>query len=165
MRLLTCTGCKFAGDCDHARHMRASLKLMGIRSVKFACAKREDLYAPGQAVVFQTWVTTDDEYRPSVEVYYPGYALGHKGTRVFGFIAPGTPDTSGHHPFEPRAAGYVKIPLSRVRPDPTRENGDARQCGWCARHPGLGAGCGVDLNYTPRGKCLAGKERHTAQGG
>ena len=157
MRLLTCNGCKFSGDCDHARHLRTSLKLFGIRSLKFACAKRENVFAPGQPVIFQTWTTEDDgdDDRRRVEVTYPGYVIEQMGGKVFGFIEPGTADAGGEeYPFEPKAGGYVKMPLSRVRADSKREPGDARRCGWCSSHPGVGAGCGYDPAYTPRGVCL-----------
>lgn len=157
MRLLTCHGCKFSGDCDHARHLRTTLKGYGIRSIKFACAKREDVFAPGQPVIFQTWTSdeADDENRP-VEVRYQGYAIEQRGSRVFGFITPNTHDRGGEvYAFEPRGNGYVKIPLSRVRADDSRPMGDVRQCDWCANHPGVGAPCNIDPDYTPRGKCLA----------
>lgn len=158
MKLNTCTGCRFARNCDHASFLRKSLKGYGIRSIKFACAKRDDVFSPGQPVFFQTWITDGDgEFGQRVKVVFQGYAIEQRGGRVFGFIKPNTLDTDELYEFEAKSNGYVNIPLARVKYDKSRPNGDVRLCRWCGSHPGIGARCGIDLNYTPRGECLSQK--------
>jgi hypothetical protein len=160
MRLMTCTGCKLAGNCGHAAFLRKALRGYGIRSMKFACALREEIFRPGQAALFTTFVSDeDDEYRRSVtEVTYPGYVLKQMGSKVLGYIKPGAGEVSGEEiPFEPKANGFVKMPLSRVKPDDQRDDADVTACRWCARHIGLGEACERDPHYTPLSQCRAGQ--------
>jgi hypothetical protein len=155
MKLMTCTGCKLGGKCEHADFLRRDLKGYGIRSMKFACARREDIYQPGQPVFFTIFVPYDDDERKSTAAKFPGHVIKQNGGKVFGFIAPGTPDIYGGFPFEARAGGYVKIPLARVTADEARPKGNVSVCRWCGNHPAVGAQCGKDPNYTPPGMCIA----------
>jgi hypothetical protein len=160
MRLLTCTGCKFAGSCDHAAQLRAALKGHGVRTIKFACAKRESVLSPGQAAIFTTFTTTDDGFRDGfgdrLEVSYPGVVIEQRGGKVWGFIKPGTPEHGGEeYPFEPKGNGYVKMPLARVRVDASRPSVPLKQCRWCASYYEIDGRCDRDRNYTPNGDCLA----------
>lgn len=158
MNLLTCTGCKHKGACDKAADMRAKLKGLGVRSLKFACPKREDIYQPGQPVVFTTYVSERDGSgwgRDVTAVVYKGYVIKQYGGKVFGFIKPDTRDETEGVPFQARSNGYVKIILARVQPDPTRPTVALKQCGWCGQYPGIGARCDKDPNCTPASGCLA----------
>lgn len=161
MRLLTCTGCVMNGACAHAPDLRAKLKGLGIRTVKFACKHRRDLFLPGHAVLFTTFITEewDGDYGGGSErtqVSYPGHVIKQMGSKVFGFIKPGVDDASGEGiPFEPKANGFVKMPISRVKLDERREPADVTECRWCSRFIALGHSCEKDQHYTPPGKCLA----------
>ncbi|MCV9940880.1 hypothetical protein OIU35_31405 [Boseaceae bacterium BT-24-1] len=158
MRFLTCTGCKFNGDCDLAAVKRADLKGHGIRTIKFACKRRADIFQPGQAALFTTFVSDEDEaHRGGVmEVTYPGHVIKQMGSKVFGFIKPGAEDTDGYGiPFEAKVRGYVKMPLTRVKTDGSRDAANVDSCKWCGQHVGLGDVCGKDPYYTPPSQCLA----------
>jgi len=162
MKLLTCTGCAIDRACTVQTDMRDKLKGLGIRSLKFACKHRVDLFQPGQPVLFTTFTTSDcesdyDGLAGRLTVVYPGHVIKQMGGKVFGFIKPETPDTSEGYPFEAKAGGYVKIPLSRVKTDNSRPVANAAACDWCNRHIGLGAICEKDPHYTPSSQCLADK--------
>lgn len=156
MHLNTCTGCKFKGDCDHAAHLRLALKGHGIRSVKFTCAKREPVFRPGDPAIFKTFISDpDEEHRGGVEeVAYAGVVIEQKGGKVIGFIKPGAPDIYGETPFEAKGNGYVKMPLTRVRPDPSREPVEIKTCRWCASNYAIDGRCDRDPNYTRTSDCL-----------
>lgn len=155
MHMNTCTGCKFKGDCDHAVHLRATLKGHGIRSIKFACAKREPVFRPGDPAIFTTYVTEDDPDDQAVEVRYPGIVIEQKGGIVIGFIKAGAEDLGGEEiPFSPRNNGYVKMPLRRVSPDPSRETVEIKKCHWCASNYAIDGRCDRDPNYTQTSDCL-----------
>lgn len=159
--MLTCTGCKFSGDCDHARHLRSALKGHGLRSIKFACAKRQPVFRPGDPAIFKTFVALDPEDR-AVEVSYPGFVIEQKAGRVIGFVKAGTDDLGGEgFPFEPRRNGYVKMPLARVRADESRAAVDLKKCRWCASFFALDGRCDRDPSYTPR-DCLAAQQQMEA---
>lgn len=154
MHMNTCTGCKFKGDCDHAAHLRLALKGHGIRSVKFSCAKREPVFRPGDPAVFSTTVSAGFEDM-AYSVTYPGVVIEQKGGKVLGFIKPWVEDLTGEGlPFEPRGNGYVKMPLTRVRPDPSREPVEIKTCRWCASNYAIDGRCDRDLNYTRTSDCL-----------
>lgn len=157
MKLLSCTGCKFAGsDCDQAAKMRGSLKGLGIRTVKFACSKRQNVLQPGQAAIFNTRVPLFGEGDETLVVGYPGHVIWQKAGKVFGFVKPGTLDTSESYPFEARSNGFVMMPLARVHADPSREPASVEHCRWCGSFPALGdTRCDYDPHYTRQDQCLA----------
>lgn len=158
MKLNTCTGCKFSpAECDHALHLREHLKGTGIRSVKFACAKRVEVFSGGQAAIFTTYIAdADDEYSNyRITVSYPGYVIKQVGSKVLGFIKPMTPDTSGEYPFDARGNGYVKMPLSRVHADAERPSVSLHLCTWCASYFEIDGRCERDPNYTRPESCRA----------
>lgn len=165
MRLLTCTGCKFSGDCDHARHLRSALKGHGLRSVKFACAKRENVLAAGQTAIFTTYISRCDDMDNYMAVSYPGIVIEQRGNKVLGFIRPGEMDTSRCYPFEPRGNGYVKMPLARVRADDSRPPVEMKKCRWCASFFALDGRCDRDPSYTPMRDCLAAQQQVEADRG
>ena len=158
MHLTTCTGCKFKGDCDHATHLRAALKGHGIRSIKFACAKRDPVFRPGDPAIFTTYTATGGDNDETTEVRYPGVVISQKGGKVFGFIRPGIDDLGGEGlPFIPRSSGYVKMPIARVRPDPSRSPTEIVTCPWCASNYSVDGICHRDPNYTRPDQCLKHK--------
>lgn len=165
MRLLTCTGCKFSGDCEHARYLRGALKGHGLRSVKFACARRENLFQPGQAAILTTYISTGDDMDNYMPVSYPGVVIEQIGGKVLGFIRPGEIDSTRCYPFEPRGNGYVKMPLARVRADESRAAVDLKKCRWCASFFALDGRCDRDPSYTPRDDCLAAQQQMEADRG
>lgn len=154
MHLNTCTGCKFKGDCGHAAHLRDTLKGHGIRSIKFACAKREPVFRPGDAAIFTTKVASDPNDMP-VLASFPGVVIEQKGSKVVGFVRPYVKDIGGEDfTFEPNGNGYVKMPLTRVRPDPSREPVEIKTCRWCASNYAIDGRCDRDPNYTRTTDCL-----------
>lgn len=150
----TCTGCRLKGECAHAEGLKAKIKGLGIRSMKFGCKLREDIFAPGQPVIFDTFANDDSE-EGWCKVRYKGRVIKQMGGKVFGYIKPGSGDLTVEWPFKAKANGYVKMPLARVRADDTRDVADARCCDWCQSYPGLGAECLKDPEHTPAEKCLA----------
>ena len=154
MHLTTCTGCVHKVGCGHAAHLRTALKGHGIRSVKFACAKRQPVFRPGDAAIFTTFVADDPEDR-AVEVRYPGVVIGQKGASVIGLIKAGANDLGGEgFPFSPRGNGYVKMPLTRVRPDPSREPVEIKTCRWCASNYAIDGRCDADPDNRFARDCL-----------
>jgi hypothetical protein len=157
MKTLTCNGCAFDGACERQKDKRAALRGLGITTVKFICKDRRDAFSPGQPVIFTTYVVDDDgEYRSgAIEVSYQGHCIKQFGLKVFGFIKPGTEDAGGEGiPFEAQKAGFVKMPMRRVKADDTRLYADLSYCDQCGAYAGLGQ-CFKDPHYTPRGKCAA----------
>lgn len=158
MKTLTCNGCAYDRACERQNEKRAALKGLGITTVKFICRDRADVFQPGAPVIFTTFVANEwDEGRGCIEVSYPGYCIQQYGLKVFGYITPGINDVGGEDiPFEPQKNGFVKMPLSRVKPDDTRVSADLSYCGWCGAYAGLGQ-CFKDPHYTPADACAAEK--------
>ena len=158
MKLLTCTGCKFSGECARARNMKDVLRGLGIFSLKFRCPQREDVFSPGQAAIFTTYISDSNDTGESTarNVHYQGRVIQQYGGKVVGFIAPSTPDESGDYPFEARCSGYVKMPLARVKPDDTRPAISLSCCRFCGSHFDLTGVCRGEPDYLPLvSMCLA----------
>lgn len=167
MKTLTCNGCAHDGACERQKDKRAALRGLGITTVKFICKERRDLFAPGQPVVFTTYVVDeDDEYRRgAMAVRYAGYAVQQKGAKVVGFIKPNAPDLDeAGYPFDTTGRGFVKMPIKRVAADSSREPIALSMCSWCGNYPELGL-CGKDPSWTPDGKCAAENMARTDEGG
>ena len=157
MKTVTCNGCVGDGACEIQKAKRAALRGLGITTVKFICKERRDLFAPGQPVIFTTYVVDeDDEYRRgSMAVRYAGYAIQQNGAKLVGFIKPGAPDADeAGYPFDTKGRGFVKMPIKRVAADPSRQPIALSMCSWCGDYPELGL-CGKDPSWTPDGKCAA----------
>ncbi|MFN6952495.1 MAG: hypothetical protein ACK4NE_07865 [Albidovulum sp.] len=167
MHLNTCTGCKFKGVCDHAAHLRAAIKGHGIRSVKFSCAEREPVFRPGDPAIFTTYISDpDEEHRCGVEeVSFAGVVIDQRGSKVIGFIKPDSRDIHGEVIFEAKGNGYVKMPIKRVRPDPSREPVEIKTCRWCASNYAIDGRCNRDTTYTPSTDCLKALAETPPQGG
>ncbi len=157
MRLLSCTGCISEGRCERALNLRESLQGMMIRTVKFGCPIREDRFKPGQPVIFTIKISRGDDEGGMNLVYFEGFAIEHKGSRLFGFIKPGSMSLDEEYSFEGTSNGYVKVPLARVRADASRQPVSAEACRWCNNHPQMGAACNKDPEHTGRNQCLAEK--------
>jgi hypothetical protein len=104
----TCVGCAFSGDCDKRRDMQASIKGLGITSLKFRCDKRRDEFQPGDAVWFEFVV--DGGYSPFRGEYvirrrFPGHVISQISKRVLGYVKPGVMCSEDRYPFEPMHGG------------------------------------------------------------
>ncbi|WP_428029766.1 hypothetical protein [Ancylobacter sp.] len=167
MKTLTCNGCAYDGACERQKDKRAALRGLGITTVKFICKERRDAFAPGQPVIFTTYVVDEDEaYRGgSMAVRYAGYAVQQKGAKLVGFIKPEEPDLDEEgFPFDTKGRGFVKMPIKRVAADPSREPIALSMCSWCGDYPALGL-CGKDPSWTPDSKCDAENMARADEGG
>lgn len=163
MKTVTCNGCAFDSACDIQKDRRAALRGMGITAVKFICRSRADVFHPGQAVIFITFVS-DEEGGGAHEVRYAGYAIRQMGTKLFGYIKPGAEEVSGDDmPFEARSGGFVKIPINRVKADNRRPTVDLTLCRQCGAYAIFGQ-CFKDPTFPPPpGSCEADNAKSKAQ--
>lgn len=151
MKTVTCNGCAFDGACGVQKDRRKALRGMGITAVKFICRDRADVFQPGQAVIFSTFISDEDEgYRGGVvEVSYAGYAIKQMGTKLFGYIKPDAEDVAGEGiPFEARSSGFVKMPIKRVKADNSRPSVDLSLCQHCGGYVNFGQ-CLKDPAWPP----------------
>jgi len=148
MKTVTCNGCAFDGACGLQKDRRTALRGMGITAVKFICRDRVDVFHPGQAVIFTTFVSNEEEGGVH-EVRYAGYAIQQMGTKLFGYIKPGAEEVSGDDiPFEAKSGGFVKIPIKRVKADDSRPTVDLALCRQCGAYANFGQ-CFKDPTWPP----------------
>lgn len=166
MKTVTCNGCAFDGACEDQKEKRAELRGLGLTSVKFICRSRANVFTPGQAVIFTTFISEEDEgYRGgAIEVSYAGYAIQQMGTKLFGYINPGAEEVSGEDiPFEARSGGFVKIPIKRVKADNSRPTVDLALCRQCGAYANFGQ-CFKDPTWPPPpGSCEAENAKSIVQ--
>lgn len=163
MKTVTCNGCAFDGACGVQKDRRKALRGMGITAVKFICRDRADVFYPGQAVIFTTFIS-DDEYLGGVaQVSYAGYAIKQMGIKLFGYIKPGSEDLSGEGiPFEARSGGFVKMPIKRVKADNSRPAVYLSLCRQCGGYVNFGQ-CLKDPTCPLPGSCAAENAKSSIQ--
>lgn len=147
----TCIACKLAAtDCEARRAFAAATRDLRITSVKWRCASRVPVFAPGdpcfaRTVPFQQG-HPDDEEPPKLE--FPAHVIAQVSvTRFIVFIDKGAlPIDDGYgeeFAFEPKGHGYCKIPLSRLRPRegekravcPKCQEIDGKHADYCGGNP------------------------------
>lgn len=109
----TCRNCAHEREpCQQRENVRASLKGLGMTSVKFRCPDREPRFRRGQRVSV-TWPVPDDSGydMPTLETW-PATVIRESGARFLVLID----DTDSDH--ETPATEYVKNPTLFARPAP-----------------------------------------------
>lgn len=153
----TCTGCAVdRSSCSTLTLIKRTIVGFRFTSVRHKCAFRIAQYILGTPV----WVKTcarrgppsDPDYGDGPPIFwYPGVFIEQKETKGIAFIHPGSLGEGGGEDerFETDGIGYVKVPLSRIRPRPegepmTRDN--LKPCRLCGDIPVL-SGCGQPPDY------------------
>lgn len=150
-RFSACTGCVSSPKtCDIARAMTAALRGFNISFVRHKCFGRAPLYRPGDAVLIRTraWQNAGQTAIPYEEreseppwCDFAGRYLEQNGRMAICFIAPKTVDTSNRFEFEPSNRGFVKVPFSRVKANPSVPQIDVALCDRCGEYYGLTGFC------------------------
>ena len=147
-----CTGCAVpTSECETLATLKAAIKGLHITAVRHRCVTRQPRFTPGQAVWIKTFACRDsaDEDGPPI-CWFPGIFVRQKESRAVAFIAPGALEedgTEGHdYAFETDGRGFVKVPLSRMRPRVFAARVPVEECPACGDIPTL-TGCGQTRDY------------------
>jgi hypothetical protein len=131
----TCIGCKKRSGCNHLKDIKDHIGGFGITSVKHRCPHRESLFLAGDPVIAETRVDYDFEDGDPPIAKFKGWFIAQSGTKGIVFIQPGETDLEQDMEFTQRSGGkgYVKILLTRIEADETRERMDIIECGECGQ--------------------------------
>ena len=163
----TCVGCaEQKTECPVREGFKAAIRGQGVTSLRHRCARRKDMFTPGQRVEVLTYsdLDWDWEYGPPPRVWFPAVIVSQSAARILVHIQPGTRDTTGEHEFCTKGNGYCKSRLGRVRPTQATDLVDMAHCDHCGAIPSLGDKCGghvtgiFDDDFGPAPKCIARKE-------
>lgn len=118
MMLRTCFGCIHHGNpCVERDALKASLRGLGVTSIKWKCRARKSQFEIGDPV----WVDTVESYQSQGEyderyrADFPGHVVRVMGGKALVYIRPGAPSDSGDYSFEAAGSGFCKIPFIRMR--------------------------------------------------
>lgn len=136
---LTCQGCISAKTkCEYRDAMRDRLKGLSVTSVKWKCAARAPLFAPGDPVWALTWA--GEEYfegERSID-NFPAVVIKMIGSKALVYIKPDVESCDLEYTFQPASKlsnGFCKITLSRLTP---REAPRESLCEHCQLPASLG---------------------------
>jgi hypothetical protein len=133
MTYRTCTGCVHSsGFCQAREDVKATVKGIGVTSLKWKCKWKRPVYQPGDAVFVET-IGYEPEGDEDVFIgSFPATVIQTKGSKLVCFIEPGVEDEIQGVPFEPKAHGngHVKVPMIRVT---KREGIRESVCEFCNR--------------------------------
>ena len=154
-RFSACTGCALSpATCFTGRRLRKALEGMFVSYVRHRCAERVPLYQPGAAVLirtrpYQALPPQDGVYIPSEEreaeppwCEFQGIFIRQRGRLAICYIAKGTQDLDCEWEFYPSTNGFLKIPMSRLKPLPNVPAIDLQECVRCGEYYALTKWCG-----------------------
>ena len=144
----TCIGCKNRGNCDHLKDIKDHIVGLGITSLKHRCPHREQLFLAGDPVIAETRVDYDFEDGEPPIAKFKGWFIAQSGTKGIVFIQPGSEDLEQGMEFTPRygGKGYVKILLSRIEADESRERMRIIECAQCGQRVSFVDECCCEAN-------------------
>lgn len=156
----TCIGCKSREDCPTKDALKASIKGLGLTSIKHRCKNRVEMFQKGDPVVVRTYSgysePSDSGYgNDAVHDDYPGYFIRQNAAKALVIVKPGTHghDYGESFPFLPKnASGYLSIPLSRIRANPEGERvsmDECQRCGEIVAIQGSNARCEENHGWEP----------------
>lgn len=150
--LHTCRTCALAPEpCASRDAIQASLQGLGVRSAKHRCVSFQPAYAPGAPVKVQVraYMSSSDRFdedSPAPLNWYRGRFIKFVGAKALAYVADGTQDEGGEDEPLETSTGFLKVPLSRLRPDV----GDAisvQECVQCGAIPTVGQRCQRDPQW------------------
>lgn len=155
MTYRTCIGCiSEKQPCQARDKLRATLKGLGVTSIKWKCRARWPRFEVGDPVWALTVANTSggevDDDGQALRDYFPAVAIRACGTKMLVRIEPGAAgrgDFGDGVKFDPTHSGYCKIPLSRIS---AREGEREQVCRYCEWPASKGHAPGYSCNPDPR---------------
>lgn len=148
--LHTCRTCAVASQpCAARDSINAALRGLGVRSAKHRCTSFQSAYAPGDPVKVQVraYMSSSDRFDPEERAaplnWYRGRFIKFVGPKALAYVANGTMDEGGEDEPLETSTGFMKVPLSRLRPD-VGEPISVKECVQCGSIPTLGQPCRRD---------------------
>lgn len=157
----TCKNCVLEREpCPRREAVKASIAGTGVTSVKFACAIRKPLYAPGDRVVSRWTVPDSDDYdERAQEEHWPATVIKEVGTMFQLKIddVRSENDTPAKGYFKNQSL-YVKARAGKLKPLDEPSQVVCDQCGRVGDDPVREGGCYVSGRVIPAW-CAAGKAK------
>jgi len=150
--LHTCRTCALSSKpCAAREAIQASLRGLGVRSAKHRCASFLPAYSPGCPVQVQVraYMSSSDRFdeeRAAPLNWYRGRFIKFVGAKALAYVANGTADIHGEDEPLETSTGFLKVPLSRLRPD-EGETISVTECVQCGSIPTLGQRCLRDVEW------------------
>lgn len=126
----TCSGCMSQGKpCATKETMRASIKGLGITSVKWKCADRVSRFKIGDAV----WANTYSSYGNREDdgaamALFPAIVTDVIGSRAIVYINNGVLSECEDYEFEAKGNGFCGIPFGRLQPRNAAPQSICKEC-------------------------------------
>ncbi len=167
----TCRTCeRAAGACEIRDRLRAAVAGLAVSSLKHRCPTFSPLYKIGQPIEVLTvaWTGLKETYdygeQEPPRHWYPGHVIRWSvGGALIVFVREGTLPVLGADPFEPRASGFIKVPMSRVRPSDHAPPIDTSECVQCGAIVAVGQPCNFEpYSFHTKAKCAFARRSDVA---
>lgn len=134
----SCLGCvREKQPCKARDAIRTKIAGLSVTSIKWRCGAREariNIGDPLWALTVDSTTESNGDGEP-YRCYFPAVAVRARGAAMIVYIAPGVKDEELEIEFDPKSAGFCKIPLSRLK---ARDGEREAVCKSCERPASAG---------------------------